>query len=144
MSHMIKTATRWLFFISLIFFISGLLSLFRSKPQLDVVPVAAGDFRYPGPQKQRPVANVANIASPFSPEMEAPAGMDDGAMVDSQLILFGTLAGENPRAIVAEKADPTVTHIVKLGDEIAGEKVMTIGKGFIEVMAQGRKIRVEQ
>jgi hypothetical protein len=60
--------------------------------------------------------------------------------VVSNLILLGTLSGPNPQAIVAEKASPGTTHILRQGEVLDGEMIVSIRKGSITVLKGNQRL----
>jgi hypothetical protein len=62
----------------------------------------------------------------------------------SRLVLWGVVGGRNPQAIVG--TDPSsnrVTRMVKPGDQVEGEKIVSIGERFIVVRNVSGEGRVD-
>lgn len=55
----------------------------------------------------------------------------------SGLVLRGTLWGQEPLAIVESAVDPNQSWLVREGDDVLGEKILLIGKGWVEVLVNG-------
>ena len=55
----------------------------------------------------------------------------------SGLVLRGTLLGREPLAIVESATDPSQSWLVREGGEVLGEKILLIGRGWVEVLVNG-------
>lgn len=61
----------------------------------------------------------------------------------SDLILLGTLNGQNPRAIMAEKKNPTKAYIVSPGEVRGSEIVDIVGKGYVIIRKNGKRLTLK-
>lgn len=127
--------------VSIVFAATGFFRMIQPKHPPVITPKSiGGNYQYPRPQPWTKM-NERPIGNPFSATISEPSIPEPA--VESGLILLGTLKGDNPRAIVAEKTNPAVTKIVRLGETAFGEKIVAIGRGYVMVSKEGRTIRLE-
>ncbi|HHU82644.1 MAG TPA: hypothetical protein GXZ26_06540 [Firmicutes bacterium] len=76
--------------------------------------------------------------NPFSP---GSVELERADLRHSGLVLRGTLLGQESLAIVESAVDPSQSWLVREGDEVLGEKILLIGRGWVEVLVNGAHTR---
>lgn len=126
-----------------IFSIAGFYQWQKSTvPVLDRRVITADNYRFPLPAMPVVIDDNTGLRGrdPFSEKQ--PAGELPEETISSNLILLGTVTGRNPRAVIAEKANPAKTYIVCPGETCLGEKVDTIGKGYVIIWKEGHRLTI--
>lgn len=129
---------------SVIFALIGFI-VFQTQTSLPLVKnaVSLRNYSFPRPNilEKQNLLEATDSEDPFS-EPSLPIETPQAPVV-SGLVLIGTLSGENPRAILVEKTNPKLTHIIEPGEILAGEKLVSIGKGFVILHINNQKVKLQ-
>lgn len=93
----------------------------------------------PSPRVQERPEPAGAYYNPFFPGSIEPEKVD--LLCSSGLVLRGTLLGQESLAIVESAADPNQSWLVREGDEVLGEKILLIGRGWVEILVNGAHTR---